>query len=201
LAEPLYSRSQFMTIIHIFTEELSLKKVLDNILPKILPSETHFRIYPHQGKEDLQRALTTTLPSISIIPGSKILITRDQDNNDCVVLKKQIYDLVNGNCACDFSIRIICKELEAWFLGDMEAIEKAYPRFKLGHYINKAEYRNVDRIHYANKQLLRIIPEFSGRESLPKLEVSENISQYMEIEKNKSISFIHTIKAIQKFAK
>lgn len=189
-----------MKIIHIFTEELSLKNVLDVILPKILPVDVYYRIYPHQGKEDLERALTSTLPSISKIPGSKILITRDQDNNDCVELKKHIFDIVNGNCSCDFSIRIVCKELEAWFLGDMKAIEKAYPRFKAESHINKSEFRNVDKVHYPNRQLLKIIPEYTGRNSLPKLEAAENISQYLDISKNNSESFNHTIKAIQRLA-
>lgn len=189
-----------MIVIHIFTEELSLKNVLDEILPKILPEGIFFRIYPHQGKEDLENALKKTLPSISKIPGSKILITRDQDNNDCVQLKTYINDMVKNNCHCEYSIRIICKELESWFLGDMQAIEKAYPRFKADNYINKAEFRNVDKIQYPNRQLLKLLPEYADRQTLPKLEVSENISKHLDIDNNLSSSFYHTIAAIKKLA-
>ena len=41
-----------MTFLHIFTEEPSLKIVLETILPKILSEEVHFQIYSHQGKQD-----------------------------------------------------------------------------------------------------------------------------------------------------
>ena len=189
-----------MRVIHIFTEELSIKNVLEVILPKILPIDVYYRIYPHQGKEDLEKALSSTLPSISKIPGSKILVTRDQDNNDCIELKQHLDEIISNNCACEYSIRIVCKELESWFLGDMEAIEQAYPRFKAEQHVNKAEFRNVDKIAYANRQLLKHIPEYIDRQTLPKLEVSENISQFMDFSKNKSDSFNHTIKAILKLA-
>lgn len=189
-----------MTVIHIFTEEQSLKNVLTEVLPKVLPKHVYFNIYSHQGKQDLEKALKTTLPSISKTPGAKILITRDQDNDDCIELKKRIFELVNDNCLCEFSIRIICKELEAWFLGDMNAIESAYPKFKADQHINKAEFREVDKIQSPSRQLLNIIPDFSKSEYLPKLEVSECISPFLQIDNNKSVSFNHTITAIKKLA-
>ncbi len=68
-------------ILHVFTEEPSCKNVLGILLPKILPEEVEFRIYPHQGKQDLERALSTTLPAISRIPDSKIIILRDYNNH------------------------------------------------------------------------------------------------------------------------
>lgn len=187
-----------MTYLHIFTEEPSLKIVLETILPKILPQKVYFHIYSHQGKQDLERALAFTLPTISKIPGSKILVTRDQDNIDCKELKENLLQIIGSNCHCDFLVRIVCRELEAWYLGDMIAIEKAYPRFKSEHYIKKAEFRNVDRLHYPNKELLKIIPEYSNREYLPKLEVAEYISPFLDIEANNSESFKQTINAVLK---
>lgn len=187
-----------MSIIHIFTEEPSLKIVLETILPKLLPENTYFQIYSHQGKQDLEKALKSTLPSISKIPGSKILVTRDQDGSDCKDVKQHLLSLIGTNCHCDFLVRVVCRELESWYLGDMLAIEKAYPRFKAEQHKNKAEYRNVDRISSPNRELLRLIPEYSGRDNLPKLESAEYISPFLDIEMNKSESFNQTIKAILK---
>ena len=187
-----------MTFLHIFTEEPSLKIVLETILPKILPENVYFQIYSHQGKQDLERALTLTLPTISKIPGSKILVTRDQDSSDCKDLKQNLLQIIGLNCHCDFLIRIVCRELEAWYLGDMLAIEKAYPRFKHEQHVNKAEYRNVDRLQNPNRELLKIIPEYSSREYLPKLEAAEYISPYLSLENNNSESFNQTITAILK---
>ena len=77
-------------------------------------------------------------------------------------------------------------------------IEKAYPRFKHEQHVNKAEYRNVDRLQNPNRELLKIIPEYSNREYLPKLEAAEYISPYLSLENNNSESFNQTITAILK---
>jgi hypothetical protein len=66
-----------MITLHVFTEEASAKNVFQVLLPKIIPETVYFRIYPHQGKKDLEKALQKSLPSISRIPGSKILVTCD----------------------------------------------------------------------------------------------------------------------------
>jgi len=190
-----------MILLHIFTEEASIKKVFDVLLPKMLPEDVFFQVYPHQGKQDLEKALKTSLPTISKIPGSKVLITIDQDSEDCLDVKNNIQELVNGNCHCEYMIRILCKELESWFLGDLEAIGQAYPRFKPEQYQNKAEIRNVDRITTPNKYLLRVIPEYSHRDSLPKLTVAELISPFLEPSRNRSRSFSNTISAIKKLIK
>jgi len=184
--------------LHVFTEEPSAKNVFDIILPKILPEGVYFTVYPHQGKQDLERALKTTIPSISKIPGAKILITRDQDSGDCLVIKNDIDSIVKLNCKCDYYIRIVCKELEAWFLGDLNAVESAYPRFRASQYSGKAGFRNVDKLTGPNRHLLRMLPEYSKRDNLPKLEVSENITPFLNLDANNSNSFNHTLKAIKK---
>jgi hypothetical protein len=185
-------------ILHIFTEEASIKNVFDVLLPKILPPDVSFRIYPHQGKQDLERAISKTVPSISKMPGSKILITRDQDYNDCKKLKKKLLNWLEGKCSCDLFVRIVCRELESWFLGDLQAVEKAFNRFNEKQYSGKKELRNVDSVNKPSDYLRRIIPEYSNKENLPKLEASSKIAKYMNINNNKSSSFNHTINAIKK---
>ena len=187
-----------MKVLHVFTEEPSAKNVFEIILPKILPENVNFRVYPHQGKNDLEKALKKPLPINSKSTGAKVLITRDQDTADCLELKNRIKDIVGKNCHCDYYIQIICKELESWFLGDIMAINKGYPRFKPESFKNKSDFRNVDKITNPNIYLLKIIPEFSKRSTLPKLEVSETIAPFLNISDNKSVSFIHTINAIKK---
>jgi hypothetical protein len=187
-----------MITLHIFTEEPSAKNVFEAILPKLLPQNVSFRIYPHQGKQDLERALRKSLPHISKIPGSKILVTRDQDSTDCIELKNKLDEIIKENCYCDYFIRIVCKELEAWFLGDLNAVHCAYPRLKPEQYQSKADFKNVDKITNPNKYLLRIIPEYSNRDILPKLEASERIAQFLNLDNNRSLSFRHTLRAIKK---
>lgn len=186
-----------MIVLHIFTEEPSARSVFNSILEQILPKEIEYNIYSHQGKQDLEKALKTTLPSISKMPGARILITRDQDNEDCIILKHKINELVKQNIGCDYRIRIICKELESWYLGDLNAISLAYPRFKPSKYINKSSFRSVDEISKPSEYLLKIVPELQKNKTLPKIIVSETIAPFLEIENNKSCSFINTISAIQ----
>lgn len=185
-------------VLHVFTEEPSAKNVFESILPNILPKDVNFRIYPHQGKQDLEKAIKKAIPTISRIPGSRILITRDQDSGDCKEIKQNIIELIDDKCECDYFVRIVCRELESWFLGDLHAVKKAFPRLNPEQYQTKADFRNVDKIVNANKYLLKIIPEYSDRDNLPKLEASESISKHFNLSKNTSTSFNHTISAIKK---
>jgi hypothetical protein len=65
-------------------------------------------------------------------------------------------------------------------------------------HLAKADFKNVDKITNPNKYLLKIIPEYKNRETLPKLECSERISPFLDLENNRSESFNHTVTAIRK---
>jgi len=186
-----------MIFLHVFTEEPSIKKVLDKLLPLLLQGNTTFMIYPHQGKQDLEKAIRSTVPSISKIPGSRIIITRDQDSSNCIELKRALNEITKANCFCPYKIRIVCHELESWFLGDLDAVEDAFKRFKSDNFKGKAELRNVDAIYKPSEFLLRILPEYSGAKHLPKLEVAEKVAQNMEITRNRSTSFQHFIQSVR----
>jgi len=188
-----------MNTLFILTEEPSIKNIFDVVLPQILPQNVDFRILVHQGKNDLERALTDKIASLSRIKGVKILITIDQDADDCKQLKQKLAELVDENCACEYKIRIVCKELESWLLGNLLAIEKAFPRFRSVLYTEKEQMRNVDKIKGKPSDfLLRIVPEFKDRKKLPKLEFSKKIAPFLDIANNTSTSFNHTINAIKK---
>ncbi|NJN28551.1 MAG: DUF4276 family protein [Cyclobacteriaceae bacterium] len=186
-----------MIFLHVFTEEPSLKIVLENLLPSMLTENISFKIYPHQGKQDLEKAIRRAIPSISRIPGSRIIITRDQDSSNCVELKQNLDEIAHNNCFCPYKIRIVCQELESWFLGDLEAIEGAFHRFKGENHIGKAEFRNVDAISKPSEYLLKILPEYSGIGYLPKMEVAEKVSKNMGIDRNRSTSFNHFIRSVR----
>jgi hypothetical protein len=187
-----------MNTLYILTEEPSIKNVFEVVLPQILPQNVRFRILVHQGKNDLEKALAEKIVSLSKIDGAKILITIDQDANDCKELKQKLIEIINDNCSCNYKIRIVCKELESWFLGDLPAIEKAFPRFKSISFRKKAQLKNVDKVKGKPSDfLIRIIPEFKDRKKLPKLEFSKKIAPLLDIHNNTSPSFNHTINAIK----
>jgi hypothetical protein len=183
--------------LYIFTEEPSAEKCFESFLPKVISESERFKIFAHGGRENLIQALKKTLPSVSRIDNAKILVTIDQDNHDCQSLKQKLEEIVKENCLCPYKIRIVCKELESWFLGDLDAISKAYPRLKSEKYRNKSEMKNVDEIKKPSEKLIKMITEAYGRSFLSKNELSEKISTHLDLTKNTSISFNQTIQAIQ----
>lgn len=200
MAKSLHQGGEFITpYLHVFVEELSAKIVLDTLIPKIIPNGVYYHVHSHQGKQDLESAIKKTIPSISKIPGAFILIVRDQDNEDCKKVKQNIINILTDKAVvAPTLIRIVCRELESWFLGDLNAVSKAYPRLNIKHHINKAEFRQVDMLQNTDKVLLSIIPEFSDREYLPKLEVAESIAPHLDLSCNSSESFNQFIKGVVK---
>ena len=182
--------------LHVFTEEASFKEFSLHLFARLIP-DVDVRIYSHQGKQDLEKALQTTLPTISKIPDARILVTRDQDSDDCRDLKQRLLDIIAGKCFCVCKIRIVCRELECWMLGDLKAIAKAYPRFKPEKYQYKADFKEVDMIADAPERLLRIIPELKQNKRLPKMAFANQVAPYMNVDTNKSVSFGHFITAIR----
>lgn len=138
------------------------------------------------------------VPSVSKIPEARILIIHDKDDKECKEVKQQLVDIVGNKSSYPILFRIICHELECWFLGDMDAIEKAFPRFKAKHYKNKNLYRNVDNITNAPQILRQIIPEYKNTIFLPKIETSRKIAPYLNIDRNSSQSFKHFILGVKK---
>jgi hypothetical protein len=182
--------------LHVFTEEASFEKFARMFFIRLIP-DIDVRIYSHQGKQDLEKALRTAVPAISKMPDAKILITRDQDSDNCRTLKKRLLELVANRCFCACKIRIVCRELECWMLGDMEAIAKAYPRFKPEQYKHKADFREVDIIADAPDRLLRMIPELKQNRSLPKIAFASNVAPHMDTDANTSGSFKQFVAAVR----
>lgn len=59
-------------------------------------------------------------------PDSVFLVMRDQDRADCRDVKARLQDLVRATGKQDKTlIRIACHELESFYLGDLEAVEKS----------------------------------------------------------------------------
>ena len=182
--------------IEFLLEEPSMENFLKIILPKILPGDLKIGINcflrPHNGKSDLMKSIPLKVKGFSNfhIP-IKIVIIHDQDTSDCKKLKQEIKDLVKESGQVDTLIRIPCRELEAWYLGDMDSIKEVYHKFKPEKYKNKSKYRNPDEC-YASKELFKICPEFQ------KGEASKNIPKYMNINSNKSKSFNNFILGIRR---
>jgi len=83
------------------------------------------------------------------------------------------------------------KQLEAWFFGDVAALQTAYPRLgpRLG---TQSRFRDPDAIPDTWEALER---EFQRcgyfPAGLPKIQIARTVSAHMEPERNRSQSFQH----------
>ena len=93
---------------------------------------------------------------------------------------------------CPTLIRIACRELEAWYLGDMDAIQKVYPSFKADQHRNKKKFRDPDTCNPSD-ELKKLIPNFQ------KGYASKEISKYISVENNRSVSFGHFVSGLKRF--
>lgn len=161
-------------------EELSMKELLDRILPRILPEGVDFKTIPHAGKRDLELSLPRKLRAWNE-PDVAFVVVHDQDSNDCVELKREL----QGICAMSgrqVLIRIACRELEAWYWGDLAAVSEAYG-VDLKHLAAKSKYRNPDSIDHPKKELKRYLPQMG------QIEGARRIALHMNLERNTSRSF------------
>ncbi len=137
--------------LEILVEGQSDRTALEPILAKILDpySGPHtWRIHKHQGIGELpknlvdrpnskNRTLLHNLPASlraygkSLDADSAVVVLVDLDTKNCKIFKScliEISDLCNPKPKCLF--RIAIEELEAWFLGDEQALLEAYPDAK-----------------------------------------------------------------------
>ena len=116
--------------IEILVEEPSMKNFLETKLPDFLPEGyglgINVFIRPHNGKSDLMRSIPKKIQAFSHYHRpAKIIIVHDQDSHDCRELKQKILDLCAQHGDCPVLVRIACRELENWYLGNLYAVEAA----------------------------------------------------------------------------
>ncbi len=180
-------------------EEPSMKNVLQILLPKIIPHESpraiEYSLHSHSGKSELKKSIPRKIKIFgrqhSYNDPVIVVILHDQHSHDCVSLKHELVELCRSGGNYPFLIRIVCKELESWYLGDMAAIEKAYPGFKSQKYKNKRKFRNPDYCN-ASDELSKVLPQFH------KGTASKTIPLHFNIPRNTSPSFKHFVSGLNR---
>lgn len=170
-------------------EELSMKELLDGILPRILPENVEFTTIPHEGKSDLKKSIPHKLKCWKDPNVVAFVIVQDQDCNDCVALKKELLGLCK-DCEKTVLIRIACHELEAWYWGDLEAVSIAFNK-NLRPLGKQRKYRTPDNIMSPKYELKKHLPE------LEQISGARRIAPHMNIENNTSKSFGVFVKGLQ----
>lgn len=173
-------------------EEPSMKYLLDELLPKILPKDVEFLTISHTGKQALERSIPRKLRGWNEPGDVRFVILHDQDTKDCVKLKQDLVTLCSGTGKAVL-VRIACQEMESWYFGDVNALALAYDRPKLRQLSFQRKYRTPDNIPAPKEELYKLIPEHQ------QIAGAKRVAPYMTIECNTSISFQQFVSGIRRF--
>lgn len=136
--------------IEILVEDSSGEKLLEAVLPKLLGEQGHphsWRVHAYKGigripknlnagTDPAKRILLDQLPRLlqgyGRTPGiDAVVVVLDTDKRNCVDFLAELKALA-ASCAPapKTMFRLAIEEVEAWYLGDRQALETAYPRAK-----------------------------------------------------------------------
>jgi hypothetical protein len=143
-------------------EEPSMRVLLDDWLPRLFPGWVdgeHFQCVPHEGKSDLDRSIPRKLAAWRI-PGDRFVIVRDNDNANCIDLKARLVALCNQAGRPDTLVRIVCQELESWYLGDLAALSLAFDAPKIDSPAHRKRFIDPDEVQKPSIEVKRLVPTF-----------------------------------------
>jgi hypothetical protein len=173
-----------------------MKTLLECLLPRIFPGWTvgnHFLCIRHEGKDDLRRSIPRKLKAWQG-KNDRFVVVQDQDKSDCKLLKKSLLDLCSDAGRSDTLVRIVCQELEAWYIGDLQALTIEYAPASLRHKDVQKRFRDPDSIDKPSLILEKLIPTFQ------KLSGARRMGVRIRPESNTSKSFAIFISGVERVA-
>lgn len=173
-------------------EELSMKALLDGLLPRLWP-ELNFLCVPHEGKQDLEKSIPRKLRAWQE-PGVRFIVVRDNDGADCRAVKQKLLELCATGGRTDALVRIACQELEAWYFGDLEALSLAFEKEELRELGSKERFRDPDAIVNPATVLAELIPAFQ------KISGARRMAERLQPARTRSRSFRALLEAIQRLS-
>lgn len=176
-----------------FLEEPSARDFLEAILPRMLPAHItpHFLVF--EGKQDLEKQLVGRMKRW-LRPNSRFIVMRDQDSGDCRVIKTRLLDLCVAAGQPQATVRIVCKELETFFVGDWPAVAVGFQKPRLAAHAKKANFREPDLLGSPSAEIKRIIPTYQKREG------ARTISPHLDLVHNQSHSFRVLLRTLSELA-
>jgi hypothetical protein len=197
--------------VELLVEDVSGKKAMDILIPKLIGSDKAVRIHTYKGlgripkglkpndnasKRKLLDQLPRLLQGLGKVPACKaVVVICDLDNKNEQQFLNEL-DIVLDSCnpKPNAAFCLAIEEFEAWYLGDLNAVRKAYPRAKsnvLSGYVNDSICGTWEVLADAvcaggskvlNKKGWQAVGE-------QKSIWAETISPHMNVEENASPSF------------
>ena len=176
-------------------EEPSMKVLLDKLLLCLFPDwmeGTHFICLKHEGKTDLDKSIPRKLRAWQE-PNVRFVIVRDNDNANCIELKENLRAVCEHANRPETLIRLVCQELESWYLGDLQALDKAFGT-TLNSSRNRKRFANPDKWQKPSVEIKRLLPAFQ------KIAGARAIAEHLNVQNNRSRSFQVFFEGVQSLA-
>lgn len=171
-----------MTPLVFFLEERSAEALLRTILPRLFPTGVSARYFTYSGKQDLLKNIRKDLLPYR---GKEVhtIVLVDQDYADCVLLKAKLRALCAA-CGVSSIIRIACRELESWYLAQLDVVERAYALKNVSQRQNQKKFRNPDMLVTPDRHLRQIT-----RKQYSKIQGSRHLGAMLHLDNRRSHSF------------
>ena len=175
-------------------EEESAAALLETFLPRILCDDVTVRTIVFEGKSDLAQNAARKIRAYQN-PGARFLILTDQDRDpDCEKVKRRFLEECQKSGRAERCVvRIACRELETFYLADLNAVATALDCPDIEGKQDRRAYRNPDSLT-GQSVLLAQLTEGHYR----KVSGSREIGRYLDIENHRSASFRNFVGAIRR---
>jgi hypothetical protein len=175
-----------------FLEEPSSRVFLEELIKanfKIDPAKITIRYHVYEGKQDLEKNIEKRLRGWNT-PHTTFVVLRDQDSGDCVEIKKALREKCIRTGRSDVVVRIACRELESFFLGDLFALEKALGIPNISKRQGSKKYRRPDLLESPSQEIGILLSRKNNRKkTYLKIQGARAITPLLVPSQNKSQSF------------
>jgi hypothetical protein len=201
----------------ILVEDFSGKRLLEIIVPKIVSPPHSWEIFSYKGcgiiprdlrtrRDASKRILLEQLPRLlqgfgrrNSKPGwenSVVIVVVDCDDRNCEAFKKELVDLLDScKPKPKAFFRIAIEEIEAWLMGDVNALRAVYPRYDKNPYEKYQQdgiigtWERLADITLNSTDAVRIKRGGYQEIGIQKSYWAENIGKNMNVQHNVSPSF------------
>lgn len=215
----------FQFLIEDKSTEILVNHVMNKLKDQYVQNDIFWNVKPFSGIGHLQKKgnamqqktgkLLNNLPrymrgigkALQKMPDAALIIVLDNDKRDIQQFRQELEDTAISNMIlCDYVFCVAIKEMEAWLLGDIEAIRAAYPNAKM-QYIKKYEQDAIcetwevlaDIVYPKGLSGLRKKAGNAYTEiGRAKCEWADRIGRYIRLHENNSPSYQYFINELEK---
>lgn len=174
-----------------FLEEVSAKAFLQELMARLSPDGPKPLFITFEGKQDMMKELPRKLRGWRGHEDA-LFILMDQDSADCRAVKNRLVDMCAESGRPDAVVRIVCRQLEAWFIADLDALAQVFRKQSLASMKGKAKFRDPDGLGDPYREIKREVPSFQ------KVSGARLMGRHIAIREGSSASFNALLRALKR---